>query len=73
MPTNNTPKDRCNEIVARTPQVILERSVTPGDYTHLQFCGAPVFKWHLCKKHYAQQNRGIDSRWRRFLRRGGAA
>ena len=68
----NTPKDRCNEIVARKP-IVLRDDGRGGDYTHLQFCGAPVYKWHLCERHFNAPNRALPSRWRRFLRIGGAA
>jgi hypothetical protein len=61
-------KRRCTEIVARQPQVIRERSMVEGDYTHLQYCGRPVFKWNRCAKHYAVPNDGVVARFRRFVR-----
>ena len=64
-------KPRCNELVARTPQVILERADEPQDYTHLQACGAPTVKGGKCARHLAQPNTLLDRNWRRLIRRGG--
>jgi hypothetical protein len=62
-------KARCDELVARKPDVILELSDTPQDYTHLQKCGAPVKKDGKCARHLAQANTNLDYQWRRFLGR----
>lgn len=61
----------CDEIVARTVTVIEERVHEPADWTHLQFCNAPVVEGATkCRRHTEYPNRGLLYRWRYFARRG---
>jgi hypothetical protein len=64
-------KPHCDELIARTPEVILERSDTEQDYTHLQVCGRPAVKKGKCARHLVQSNVLLDRNWHRFIRRGG--
>jgi hypothetical protein len=61
----------CNELVARTPEVILERADEPQDYTHLQVCGRPAVKGGKCARHLSNENTLLDRNWRKHIRRGG--
>lgn len=61
----------CDEIVARSVEVVTERVLKPTDWTHLQFCNAPAVEGTAkCARHTARPNVGLRSRWRRFLRLG---
>lgn len=60
----------CDEIVARTPQVVLATG-RARDWTHLQRCGRPAVKDGKCARHAAQPNDRLLGRWRAFFRRQG--
>jgi hypothetical protein len=60
----------CDEIVARTPQVLVS-SGRERDYTHLQHCGRPAGKDGKCARHAAKPNTFLYGRWRAFMRRQG--
>lgn len=59
---------RCDEIVARTPQVILASDDTL-DFTHLQRCGAPVTDNRKCARHQTSRPNALARNWLRFVRR----
>lgn len=61
-------KTRCDEIIARTPQVILA-SDESLDFTHLQRCGAPVTKDGKCARHQTSRANVLTRQWHRFVRR----
>lgn len=66
MPTGAS--SRCDEIVARTPQVILASDDTL-DFTHLQRCGAPVTSNGKCARHQTARRNALARNWLRFVRR----
>lgn len=58
----------CDEIVARSVQVVSERVLAPTDWTHLQFCNAPAVEGTAkCVRHAARPVQGLRHRWRRFV------
>ncbi len=61
---------RCYQVIARTPQVVLARG-DYDDFTHLQECGAPVYKYGKCRKHQDTTQDMIERNWKRFWRRHG--